>query len=327
MTAALPRRPVLRAGVALDVDDVRADLSYRDGGCVFDLDADTAASARRFLEALRTGGATRDDLGAAYPELPVDDVLDQLDVHGLLTDTPRAAPAGLTGAQAYRRARRCYLATMAAAGDLAPRQLSARLFDGTVTRAQLVGYAIEYYQVVAHCPRVLAPALALADDHTSMMLLRRFYQSEMNHDRMLLRSLNAVGIDPVAQPLQPLPSTFAMMASLGVLASTFPLGLKAVLFVLEEPQPEFNDAFVAESRRLGLPEEFVAPIAQHSDVNEGESHDDISADLFDRVGYVSAEEMVEIEKAVADMAEQLAVAGQEMADWYGAADEPRLRTW
>jgi hypothetical protein len=327
MTATLPRRPVLRSGVVLEIDDARADLSYHNGGCIIDLDASTADQARRFLEALRSGEKTRDELGAAYPALPVGEVLDQLDVHGLLTDAPRAAPVGLTGTQAYRRARRCYLATMAAAGELWPRQLSARLFDGSVTRAQLIGYAIEYYQVVAYCPRVLAPALAQADDHTSMMLLRRFYQSEMNHDRMLLRSLDAVGIDPVAHPLQPLPSTFAMMASLGVLASTFPLGLKAVLFVLEEPQPEFNEAFVAASRRHGLPEAFVAPIAQHSDVNEGESHDDISADLLDRIGYVSQEETIEIEKAVADMAEQFAVAGQEMAGWYGQADEPRLRTW
>lgn len=115
--------------------------------------------------------------------------------------------------------------------------------------------------------------------------------------------------------------------SLGVHAAQFPLALKAVLFVLEEPQPEFDEQFISNCHRLGLPKEFFEPIARHSDVNEGESHDDISRDLLERVNYVSAEEMIEIEKAVADMVEQLAAAGQEMCDWYGSSPELRLRTW
>jgi Iron-containing redox enzyme len=173
--------------------------------------------------------------------------------------------------------------------------------------------------------RVLAPMLAQADDYASMMIARRFYQSEMNHDRMLLQSLAAVDIDPTTTTLQPLPSTFAMVASLGVLAAQFPLALKAVLFVLEEPQPEYNDAFRQNCERLGLPSGFVAPIARHSDVNEGEAHDDISRDLLERVELVTEEEAIEVEKAVTDLTEQLAAAGQEIHDWYGGTDEVRLR--
>lgn len=327
MTRDLPRRPVFRPGTDLTISERSADISYRGGGCVIDFEDDSAEQAGRLLAALRAGGASRDDLVQEFTGLPVTDVLHQLDVQGLLTDAVSPAPAGITGGQAYRRARRCYIATMAEAGARYPRQLSTALTDETVTRAQLIGYAIEYYHVVAYCPRVLAPALAHADDHQSMMLLRRFYQSEMNHDRMLVRSLAAVGIDPVETPLLPLPSTFAMMASLGVYAAQFPLALKAVLFVLEEPQPEFNEAFVANCRRLELPDGFVEPIARHSDVNEGESHEDISRELLERITYVSGEECVELEKVVADMAEQLAAAGQEMCDWYGSSPELRLRTW
>lgn len=327
MSGDLPRRPVFRSGVEVIVGERSADLSYRDGGCTIEFDDGRTQQAGALLEALRAGGTSRDRLIERFPALPVPDVLQQLDVQGLLTDTPSAAPRGISGAQAYRRARRCYLATMAEASARYPRQLSCALADQTVTREQLIGYAIEYYHVVAYCPRVLAPALAQVDDHDSMILLRRFYQSEMNHDRMLVRSLAAVGIDPVATPLLPLPSTFAMMASLGVYAAQFPLALKAVLFVLEEPQPEFNEQFISNCHRLGLPQEFVEPIARHSDVNEGESHDDISRDLLERVHYVGVEEMIEIEKAVADMAEQLAAAGQEMHDWYGSSPELRIRTW
>jgi len=323
----LPRRPVFRPGVDLVISERSADVGYRGGGCVIDFEDGSAVQAGRLLETLRSGGASRHDLVREFTKLPVSDVLHQLDVQGLLTDAVSTAPAGITGGQAYRRARRCYVATMAASGPCYPRQLSTALTDETVTRAQLIGYAIEYYHVVAYCPRVLAPALAHADDHESMMLLRRFYQSEMNHDRMLVRSLAAVGIDPVKTPLLPLPSTFAMMASLGVYATQFPLALKAVLFVLEEPQPEFNESFIANGRRLGLPDGFIEPIARHSDVNEGESHEDISRELLERITYVSTEECVELEKVVADMAEQLAAAGQEMCDWYGSSAELRLRTW
>ncbi|MFE7201414.1 iron-containing redox enzyme family protein [Pseudonocardia alni] len=326
MTASLPRRPVFRPGVALHMEPREVDLTYRGGGCLIELDEATADQARDLLSALRLGGSTREELKSQYRDLEVETILGQLDAQGLLTDSPGAAPSGFTGGQAYRRARRRYLTTMAKAGEFYPRQLSERLFQGTAAQTELIGYAIEYYHVVAHCPRVLAPALAQADDHKSMMMLREFYQSEMNHDRMLIRSLSTLGIDPVKSALLPLPSTFAMMSSLGVLAATFPLGLKAALFVLEEPQPEFNESFVKNCKRLDLPDAFIAPIAQHSDVNEGESHDDISADLFDRIEYVSPEEMQEIEKAVSDMAEQLAAAGQEITDWYGAERRLRLRT-
>lgn len=323
--SALPHQPRFRDGVTLAREGATIDVSYRDGGCVIELDPATAEQSAGFVAALQDGGQPRDELAARYDQLPITTLLDQLDGLGLITDTPAMLPAGITGGQCYRRARRAYQRTMADAALWYPRQLSTALKEQTVTRGQLIGYAIEYYHVVAFCPRVLAPLLAQADDHTSMMMARRFYQSEMNHDRMLLQSLAAVDIDPTTTTLQPLPSTFAMVASLGVLAAQFPLALKAVLFVLEEPQPEFNDAFQKNCERLGLPSGFVAPIARHSDVNEGEAHDDISRDLLERVEFVTEEEAIEVEKAVTDLTEQLAAAGQEMHDWYAGADEVRLR--
>jgi hypothetical protein len=321
----LPHRPRFRDGVVLGRTDNTIDVSYRDGGCLIELAGSTGEQSAAFLTALQAGDLARDELRSRFHELGVDDILDQLDGLGLITDAVSPVPAGISGSQCYRRARRTYVSALEEASGRFPRQLSTVLADGSATRGQLIGYAIEYYHVVAFCPRVLAPMLAQADDFESMMMTRRFYQSEMNHDRMLLQSLAAVDIDPTVTQLQPLPSTFAMMASLGVLAAQFPLALKAVLFVLEEPQPEFNDAFQANCERLGLPAGFVNPIARHSDVNEGESHDDISRDLLARVEFVTEEEAIEVEKAVADMSEQLAAAGQEMLEWYGATDEVRLR--
>ncbi|UTT51134.1 MULTISPECIES: iron-containing redox enzyme family protein [Rhodococcus] len=276
---------------------------------------------------LSAGGASRDSLLTKYPGLPIEDALKELDEGGFLTESPSISPEGITGKQLYREARRVYDAVIAQAAEIYPRQISQKLLDDTVTQAELIGYAIEYYHVVAFCPRVLAPGLTHADDYETTMAFRRFYQAEQNHDRMLLKSLSAVGIDPRRQAIQPLPATFSMMTSLGIYAYHFPLAMKATLFVLEEPQLEFNEAFLRNAKRLGLPQDFWKPISAHSDVNDDEEHEAISLDLMSTVEYVGAEEAHEVLLCVADMCEHLVATGQEISGWYGESEDVRLRVW
>ena len=103
--------------------------------------------------------------------------------------------------------------------------------------------------------------------------------------------------------------------------------MKATLFVLEEPQLEFNEAFLRNAKRLGLPQDFWKPISAHSDVNDDEEHEAISLDLMSTVEYVGAEEAHEVLLCVADMCEHLVATGQEISGWYGESEDVRLRVW
>ncbi len=320
--------PKLRDVVSVDKSDGRLALSVGEREIAFSFDGDLAyRQGEEFVSDLSGGGLSRDLLISKYPALPIEHALKELDEDGFLTESPEVPPEGITGRQLYREARRVYDAVMAEAADIYPNQVSAKLLDDTVTRAELIGYAIEYYHVVAFCPRVLAPGLSQADDYEAMMAFRRFYQAEQNHDRMLLKSLSAVGIDPRVQALQPLPATVSMMTSLGIYAYQFPLAMKAVLFVLEEPQLEFNDAFLRNAKRLGLPQDFWKPINAHSDVNEDEDHEAISLDLMSTVEYVGSDEAHEVLLRVADMCEHLVATGHEVTEWYGGSEDVRLRVW
>lgn len=320
--------PKLRDSVSIDKDERSVALSLGNREVTFSFSGPAEyQQGETLVSDLSSGGVARNALISKYPELPVAEALKELDEDGFLTETPTIPPKGISGRQLYREATRVYDAVMAEAAVVYPNQISQKLLDDTVTRAELIGYAIEYYHVVAFCPRVLAPGLAHADDYETMMAFRRFYQAEQNHDRMLLKSLAAVGIDPRGQGIQPLPATFAMMTSLGIYAYHFPLATKTVLFVLEEPQLDFNEAFLRNAKRLRLPEDFWKPINAHSDVNEDGDHEAISLDLMSTVDYVGPEEAHEVLLALADVCEHLVATGQQVGEWYGAAEEVRLRAW
>ena len=106
------------------------------------------------------GGTSEEDLAARHAGLAdeVPTILSALDALGLLTETATPLPEGVvTGAQMYRELRRL-------ADRHHDRVVSGPMYramrDGSITRQQLIGYALEYYHVVSAAPRLVAPALA-----------------------------------------------------------------------------------------------------------------------------------------------------------------------
>ncbi|WP_433260363.1 hypothetical protein ACQPZF_23935 [Actinosynnema sp. CS-041913] len=314
------RRPALREGVTRTrTPDNGAEFSYLDGRrfVEFEFDADRADRFHEFLDVLAGGRLGAPDLAAVFPGTPEEyaGMLEALDEQGMIVEAEQTAEAGMSGLTAYAFLRRHAEEVRATVHS----PLIEAMTAGTVTREQLIGYAVEYWHVTHLCPRALAPALARDDLGIEVWTkLMDFYQSERDHDRMLEKSLAAVGItrDKLLRA-QPMPATAAVMASLGVYAYNFPVALLATLFPMEEPELDFLDLFRARCADVGLPEGFVQPIVAHSDVNEDEAHDAVSLDLLAEFPYLSTETVRECAKAVADVIEQRARIDAQIVSWYG----------
>lgn len=310
-------RPRLRDGVQLHADDGGVECTHRDRRCRVDDGGD--GDARRLVELLREGGHTCEELVATCPGVRgrLADVLAALDAAGMLTETPVPGAGGaVTGRQLYAELRRM-------ADRVHDRVKTGRFHDamveGTATRGQLVGYALEYYHLVRSVPRLVAPALAREEPGEVAELLQSFLVGGLHHDRMLAASLAAVGVGKdELEAMQPLPSTFALCAALGAAATNDPLTFKAMLHLFRRGSPGFGDAFATASRAVGLPEAFVKPVVARARLL-ADGHDaDISAELLARVPAVGPEEQRTVRKHVAIVVETLAVQEDEILDHYGA---------
>jgi hypothetical protein len=91
----------------------------------------------------------------------------------------------------------------------------------------------------------------------------------MGHDHMLADALASVGIgSDLLDELIPLPSTFALCSTLGVLAAQDPLSFKSVVSIFEEANPRFNEVFARRCRQLDMPTGFSDPILRHATIND-----------------------------------------------------------
>lgn len=322
-------RPRFRPMVAVAMAGTQVDISAGGFACSFEFDEAERDAVATLMAGLEAGGRTAQDLAAAVPEIAdkVPSLLQDFDRLRLLTESDGGAGGGacVSGQQLYREVRRV--------ADRVVRRTSTSAFhralvDGTATREQLVGYALEYHWIVSAAPGLIAPALATARSREEQALVQGFLASELGHDRLLARALAAVDVTPAQLDVrQPLPTTFALCASLGVYARQHPLSFKACLFLFERPQERFLEAFEARSSELGLPEAFTSPLRQHSDVNVDHDHEDISRDLLAVEAVVDAEAAVVTKRHVALLAETMILHEHEILDHYGShgtVDVPAL---
>jgi hypothetical protein len=319
-------RPRLRPGVACEIEDGGAILRYRHQGCRVEFPGGADGEGRTLLGLLAEGGLTAAELGARCPSLAdaLPDMLAQLDTLGLLTETRFQAPAGVvSGRQFYRIIRRFAERMKRRAVRSSYYQA---LVEGRVSRDQLIGYVLEYYHVVKLGPQLLAPAVAQVEQRWVRKRLQSFLADEIGHDEMIASSLAAVGFSAAdLDILQPLPTTFAVCASLGALARQHPLSFKASVFLFEDPFEEFNQAFASRSRALDLPEQFYEPVLRHSSINEEGEHDEISAVLLDKVAAVSEEEQRVVKINLGCMLESMARQDSEVLEYYAKQGSIRSR--
>ena len=309
-------RPKLRTAASVTIESGEVNLLLGSKTWSLSFDESEQNTVGRVFEMLQKGASVDELMGtnaSIVEELPT--LLHSLDEHRFLIESAqKTGHPPISGTQLYREVRRIVSRVI---DRVAKSRFLEALNAGEASRSQILGYALEYYWIVKSAPGLIAPALATAHNAEDRTLLQDFLKSELGHDKFLSKALKAAGIsDEQIEDHVPLPSTFALCASLGVYARQHPLSFKASLFLFEQAQPKFIDAFDQRCVELGLPEKFYQPLRKHADLNSEFDHEDISRDLMAGVPLVSHEEATVVKRHIAILAEMLVAQEDQILDNY-----------
>ncbi len=317
------QQPVFKNGVMFEFKDSSIEIRYGDQGCAIAVLPEDQQEINQLLRVLQIGGFSSEQLTQWYPGIQeqIPELLTEFEARGLITEKKaQVSLHGVTGRQFYRELCRFLVRFKQ---KFPPSPFSQKMLDGTLSRNQLIGYALDSYHITHLCPKLLAPSLTHYESPTTQKLLQDFFVSELNHDRLIEKSLKSVGISKEQlKQMQPLPMTFAVCSSLGVFAHQHPLSFKAALMVFEEDDKQFHKLFKQHCQTLGLPSKFYQPILLHAGINEEGNHGEITADLLAQVSYVSPEEQLVVKKNMAILMESMILRTHEILDYYGNPNNP-----
>lgn len=320
--------PKLRNGVIVNCNKNSISLLYREQSCDLEFEQLYMHDIKKLINILLEGKTKANDIGKDIPTIKehIFSIIAELDRNGLLTETEsNINDKSVSGKQLHHEILSLFDNAMY---NIATSQFYNMLANSKATRAQLIGYAIEYYHLTKLAPGILGPMLAKTESRKSRRILQDFLRSELYHDKMLEKSLTSIGIAyEDLDRTQPLPSTFAICASLGVYAQQHPISLKSALFIFEKPYPEFNIAFKNRCKELNMPRKFYEPILQHAEINEDGDHESISEMLLSDIPAISCEEKNTVKKHIFILCESLAIQENEIINYYGKMSDFTPRTF
>ena len=321
LTKASFERPLFKEKVFFRYKDTEVEIFNRSQGCSISLEPQYKTEIIQLLRLLQIGGRTLQELERACPNIKqnIPELLANLERRDLLIETQSKVTSEMMSGDRFYHDLCQFVARHQQ--KFPPSPFSQRMVEGTITRNQLIGYALESYHITYMCPRLLAPSIAKYESPATQQILQEFFVSELHHDRLIENSLDSVGIQlEQLQRMQPLPMTFALCSSLGVFAQQHPLSYKAALMLFEQDDPSFHKLFQQQCDVLGLPPEFYKPILLHASINEDGGHEDITKMLFAEIPYVSPEEQLLVKKNMAILLESMIKRTHEILDYYGNTD-------
>ncbi len=283
--------PKLRQGVVYTRISNEHHLDYRSQSLILEDDGSDALIA--VIQDLQQGSLSTEDFyikhAARYPDDQLEVLIADLDKNYLLTEGRFPAVLGVLSGLEFSK--KLKLLTSALHVRIGNSALYEKMLDGSVSRSQLIGFAVEYYHIVKSAPKVISPALAHNSSPEVYQGIKRLFLEEHDHESLLANALSHVGVDRSQLALaSPLDTTFSIYSTLGVYARQHIISFISALFLFEEPYPEFNKLFVESCVRLGLPDAFWKPIIGHSDVNSTSDHGAITDSLLVNYSAISEEE-------------------------------------
>jgi len=301
-----------RPAVETEVRDTDATFRFRSLSFEVEYPHGCGAAMSEFCRELERG-SDPDRISKSLP-FGKDDaraLIDTLDRYGFLTERSPARPAtAISGMELWRSVR----ALSERARATLPMPFTEKLLVGTASARQLVAYVEQYYNVVRHGAAIAAAAFANARSDDASAILENFARGEFGHDRLLERSLRAVDVDPQEVASRgPWRTTFAIISHLRVLADQDPLAFAACLFLVEEANEDFHQAFERCARAQGLPAAFIDPVLKHAAINDGEAHGNISAQLLGLIDAISFEESASVQCHVVSLLDSLSAFDQALA--------------
>ena len=312
------QKPLFKERVFFDFKDTSVDIRYGAKGCSLSVEPENQKYTIRLLKLLQIGNLSLQQLGQVCPEIvnQIPELLTEFDRLGMLRETPeKVVLKNVTGTQFYRELRRFLQRWQK--HIVHPLSLE-KMSEGTITKEQLIGYALEAYHVTHLCPRLLAGSLTKQESPKTYQILQEFFVSELYHDRLMKKSLKSVGIEEEQlEQIQPLPMTFAICSTLAVFAQQHPLSFKVALWLFEQDDVKFYELFRQCCQSVDLPSEFYQPILLHANINDEGGHDEITEIMLAEVSCVSPEEQSIVKKNMAILQESMVLSDREIMDYYG----------
>lgn len=317
------QKPCFKDRIFIQFKERGIELYYETKKCFLEFSPETQLETMRFFQLLQKGGLSIQQLCQACPELAEDipELMAEFNRRGMLTETQFGFLSDWKTGEQFYRDLTLFLNQFSL--QLPPSQYTQKMQSGTITRNQLIGYALESYHVTHLCPSLLAPALTKSESLATRKLLREFFASELHHDRLLENSLKAVGVTATQlEQMQPLPMTFAVCTSLAVFAQQHPLSFKAALLLFEIHDEPFHQRFKQSCESLELPADFVNPILLHAKINDEGDHEHITQTLLSEITIISPEEQLLVKKNMVILIESMMKRTQEILDYYGNPMNP-----
>lgn len=325
------QQPKLRHGVEFSSVNGVIEIEYRNQGCEIYLEDVDTSYVCDLMEELKRGKEKSIDLKSKYNLFgdALDDIFIELDRLGLLEEADTSAEGQkevLSGIDFYYT--RLLPTVKKVQNSLGDSPLFSRMKDGSVTKSELIGFALEYYHLVRLAPGLIGPALSFCSNNAIRSQLLKLFVEEYDHDKMMAACLSAVDIsESVLHKRQPLASTFTAYVSLGVYARQHILSFFAALMLFETPSNDFNDALIVACKNLDMSENFYRPLIKHSDINEEEEHGLITMRLFEQVPIISHEEQNTILIHITALVEMLFKQDRDIVDHYSKQDCDLLRVF
>jgi hypothetical protein len=157
----------------------------------------------------------------------------------------------------------------------------------SVPNAVYHGLCIENYHLLYRESYFDSPALSFPWSERVRVKFNEFYCEEFGHDRLLLKSLESLGLK--AEMLYnsvPLRGTMALCNALSYWSRHDQLFFLTTLGPLEGRDVEI-DSYVTAARAKGLPEAFVGPINAHANINKNSAHGLLTRELFAAIPVVT----------------------------------------
>ncbi|WP_019503715.1 iron-containing redox enzyme family protein [Pleurocapsa sp. PCC 7319] len=312
------KKPLFKEQVFFNFKDTSVQITYGTQEYLLSVEPENQPQTTKLLKLLQTGNLSLPQLVQVCPDIEeqIPELLLEFDRLGMIQETQaQIAIQPMTGLQFYREIRRFLQRWQ---NQIVHPLAFQKMTEGTITREQLIGYALESYHVTHLCPRLLAGSLTKQETPETYQLLQEFFVSELYHDRLITNSLASVGIEETQlEQIQPLPMTFAICSALAVFAQQHPLSFKLALWLFEQDDPKFLELFKQCCQDRDLPREFYQPILLHAKINDEGEHEQITKNLLAEVAYISVEEQLRVKKNMAILQESIILRDRHIIDYYG----------
>ncbi len=306
-------KPRLKPGTKINESNKAVILSYKEDSLSIEPDDKSLESIKLFLESLNGTNSIEDISNiTGYSEEEVTFNINILDKDLIIMEGNENPGNGISGKN--------FIIKIEEYVQRWTNQKGTDSFNDIVKsnkapKSLLVGFALEYFFVTKRAFTTLMPSTMFQLSPKIKFELRKFAMEEFNHDKIMVRALEAVGISKEdAYNHIPLPSTAALINLLSFWSHHDPLSYMASLFIFEEASD--GNEYLASLEQYNLPKEYIKPMYDHSDVNEDWGHGAVSRNLLKHIEYVSLDDQKRVIKNIYLLLNTLYAFYEDLVDKY-----------